>query len=66
MKCNQCEIYEQMAFKNAKAMVFSKSGGAGRSFRLGPENLDFFLGAAPARVYLPRHARRGRFNVPHK
>ena len=31
---------------------------AGKSFRSGPENLDFFLGAAPARIYLPREARR--------
>ena len=32
-----------MALKNGRAMVFLKSGRANRSFRLGPQNLDFFL-----------------------
>ena len=52
------------AFKNARTMVFSKSGGPGTNFQSGPENLHFFLGTAPAHIYLPRKARKGRFNVP--
>ena len=52
------------AFKNARMMVFLKSGGPGTSFQSGPKELDFVLGAAPTPIYLPRKARRGRFNVP--
>ena len=59
VKCTQCVTCGQVAFKNTRAMVFPKPGGTGRSFRSGPENLDFFLGAA-----LARKAHRGRFNVP--
>jgi hypothetical protein len=41
-----------------------RQGGTGKSFRLGLENLDFFQGGvAPACIYLPRKARRGRFNI---
>jgi hypothetical protein len=47
-------------------MLFLKLDETGRSLRSGPQNLDFFLGAAPARIYLPRKAHRGRFNVPHQ
>jgi hypothetical protein len=35
MKCIQCGICSQVAFKNARAMFFSKLGGAGNSFRSG-------------------------------
>ena len=40
MKCTQYGICEEMAFKNARRVVFSRSGGAGRSFRSDPENPD--------------------------
>ena len=43
---------------NVLQWFFSKSDGAGRRFRSGLENLDFFLGAALARIYLPRKAYR--------
>jgi hypothetical protein len=35
VKCTQYGICSQAAFKNARAMFFSKLGGAGSSFRLG-------------------------------
>ena len=44
MKCTQCSICGKVAFKNARAMDFSKSGGGGISFRLVPKNVDFLLG----------------------
>ena len=47
------------------AMVFLKLGGVGKSFRSGPENLDFILGATPTRIYLPQKAHRGRFKFLH-
>ena len=66
MKCTQCGIYEIVAFKNARTMVFSKSGGACKSFRLGPKNHNFFLGGvALAHIYLHQKARMGRFNNYH-
>ena len=39
MKCTQYEICGQATFKNARAMFFSKSAGAGNNFRSGLENL---------------------------
>ena len=57
MKCTQYGICEEVAFKNARAMDFRKSGTMGRSFPSGPENPGFFV--APARIYLPRKARSG-------
>jgi len=35
VKCTQYGICSQAAFKNVRAMFFSKLGGAGSSFRLG-------------------------------
>ena len=50
VKCTEYEVCEEVAFKNARAIVFSKSGRAGRSFRSGPDNLDFFVGQLPLPV----------------
>jgi hypothetical protein len=36
--------------------IFLKSGMVGNFFWLGLENLDFFLGFALARIYLPQKA----------
>ena len=47
MKCTQYAICGEVAFKNVRAMIFWKSDGAGRSFRTGPENPDFFVGQLP-------------------
>ena len=35
MKCTRYGICNKLVFKNARAMVFSKSGGAGSSFQSG-------------------------------
>jgi hypothetical protein len=37
VKCTQYGVCGEVAFKNARAMVFSKSGGADISFRSGSE-----------------------------
>ena len=42
MKCTQYGFCSQAAFKNARAMFFSKLGGAGNNFRSGSK----FLGRA--------------------
>jgi hypothetical protein len=47
VKCIQYGICEEVVIKNARAMVFSKSSGAGGNFQSGPENLDFFVGQLP-------------------
>jgi hypothetical protein len=39
-----------VASKNARALVFSKSDGAGKSFWSGLENVDFSLGRLPLHV----------------
>ena len=38
VKCIQYGICDQAAFKNARAIFFSKLGGAGNMFRLGSKN----------------------------
>ena len=44
--CIQYGICGEVAFKNARATVFSKSGRrVGKSFQSGPRNVDFFLGS---------------------
>ena len=50
VKHTQFEICGEVVFKNARAMVFLKSDRAGRSFRLGPENHDFFVRQLPMPV----------------
>ena len=45
--------------QECKGNGFSEVGRTDINFRLGPENQDFFLGAAPARIYLPRKVRGG-------
>ena len=40
VKCTQHEICGEVAFKNTRAMVFSKSEGAGKIFWSGPQNFD--------------------------
>ena len=49
VKCTQYgnKFVDKLALKNAKAMTFSKSGGADTSSWLGPKNVDFFLGGLP-------------------
>ena len=44
MKRTQYGICRLVAFKNARAMILSKSGGAGKCFWLGLENVNFFIG----------------------
>ena len=39
--------------QECKGKGFYEVGRAGISFRLGLENLDFFMEVAPARIYLP-------------
>ena len=51
MKCTQYGICGEVAFKNARAMVFWKSGGAGTSFQSGLENSGFFVGQLPLPIY---------------
>jgi hypothetical protein len=43
-------------------MVFPKSGETDINFQSGPKNIDFFMGVAPARIYLPQKARMERLN----
>ena len=50
VKCTQYGICGEVAFKNARAMIFSKSGEAGKVFRSGPKNLNFFVGQLPLPV----------------
>jgi hypothetical protein len=38
---------------------FFEVGHGGEIFQSGPENLNFFMGVAHARIYLPIIARRG-------
>ena len=42
---------------------FFEVGRADKNFRSGPENMDFFMGATPAQIYLPQKVCKGRFNV---
>ena len=45
----------------------SRVGQGGQSFRLGPKNVDFFLGEVASPVSTsPEKARRGRFNIRHR
>ena len=55
-----------MAFKNTRAMVFSKLGRVGGSLCLGPKYLNFILRVAPARVYLPKKLVGGDLTSPNK
>ena len=50
VKCTQYGMCGEVAFKIARAMVFSKSDGAGKSFRLGQEDPDFLVGQLPLPV----------------
>ena len=45
------EICGEVAFKTARAMIFSKSDGTNRSFRSGQENPDLFVRQPPLPVY---------------
>ena len=53
MKCTQHGICNLVAFKNARALVFSKSGGAGINVIWNPENVNFFLGGGGGGLPLP-------------
>ena len=61
VKCTQCGICGWVAFKNARTMIFSKSGRASRSSWSGPSKKSRFLSrrAALAHIHLPWEARRG-------
>ena len=60
VKCTQYGICGKVAVNNARAMVFSKLAEAATSFQSGPQNPDFFSGAAaPKRIHLPGKALRG-------
>ena len=54
VKCTQHWICSKAAFKNARAMFFSKSGGSGNSFRLDSKTSRageiFHRRAAPAQI----------------
>ena len=47
-----------------KGNGFFEVGWGGQKFQSGPENLDFFLGAAPARTYLPEKLVGGGLTFP--
>ena len=66
VKCTPYGICEQKTFKNARTMIFMKSGGAGSSFWSGSENLELVLVGCPCPNPPPLKARRGRFKVPCK
>ena len=51
MKCTQYGICGEVAFKNARAMVFLEAGEAGRGFQMGPKNHGFFVGQLPLSEY---------------
>ena len=59
--CTHYGICGEVALKNARAMVFSKSRGVGRSFQSGPKNPDFFMGqlSMPVSTSPNRKALRG-------
>ena len=43
VKCTEYEICGYTTFKNARAMVFSKSDGTGTTFQAGPKKSSFFF-----------------------
>ena len=55
VKCTYYEMCGEMTFKNARAMDFFFK--VEQEFWWGPQNLDLFVGVAPACIYLPRKAR---------
>ena len=66
MKCTQYGICEEVAFKNARAMVFLKVRRDKQKFLGGSKKPRFLCGiAALARIYLPQKTRRGKDIVLH-
>ena len=55
---------DKVDFKNARAMVFSKSDGVDKSFWSGLENLDFLMGVALVHIYLPEKLIWGGLTLP--
>ena len=66
MKCTQYGICGEVAFKNARALVFLEVRQGGQKISGGSKKSRFLCGAtAPARIYLPQKARRGKDIVLH-
>jgi hypothetical protein len=67
VKCTRYGICSQAAFKNARAMFFSKLGGAGNIFRSGSKKSRagaiFLQEGCPRPDLTPPIVRRGGLNV---
>jgi hypothetical protein len=62
VKCTQYGICSQVAFKNARAMFFSKLGGAGSNFRADSKKIAG--GLPPPRSDIPRSSWGGALTSP--
>ena len=60
MKCTQYGICGEVAFKNARAMIFLKVGRGGQRFSGGSKKFRSLCGAVvPNKLFLPPKARKG-------
>jgi len=64
MKCTQYGICEQVAFKNARTMIFSKSDGWATVFGRVQKILIFWLGGCPYPNIPPQKCRGGKLTAP--